>query len=431
MKHLILLFSLLVWLTTDGVAYAIYDLRADRESAGRVPVGILGVSGGSGLDEEVLEVRQVLMADLRRSTLFHARDLELHLNQSPEQVLGNIRLAEIGSAEAVEVLLWVNLERTGPSWVLSGHIYDGARGRLTRRKRVRGDESQLRQLVHRFVGELIFLYTGDYGNTRSRIAYVSDLSGTKEIYSMDYDGNAPMRATVDRNIALTPALSPDARKLLYSSQKSGGWYIYEYDLFSRARLVSLNLDGLNVAPDWHPKGDGYAVTASKDGNREIYHITKGRRMKRLTHHPGDDVSPSWSPDGKRLAFTSNRGGTPQIYQLRSGSGKPKRVTYRGSYNTEADWSPRDGLIAYTCRNDRFFHICVVEPNGKNRRQLTTGSWDDESPSFSPDGRHLAFSSARGGKRDIYIMDLDGSNVERLTFNGANNTSPDWAGPTTK
>ena len=428
MKHLILLFTLLTLLAVNGVAHAVYDLSASRESAGRVPVGILGISGNDSLEEELLDVRQTLMSDLRRSGLFHARDLELHLNQSPEQLLGPIQLAEIGGNEAVEVLLWLHLERTGPSMALTGHIYDGARGRVTKRTKRRGDASQIRELVHSFVGDLIYLFAGNYGNTRSRIAFVSDLSGNKEVYFMGYDGNAPIRATADHNIALTPAVSPDARKLLYSSQKSGGWKIYEYDVYSHERLVSLNLPGLNVAPEWHPKGDGYAVTSSKDGNREIYHITKGRSMRRLTQHPGDDVSPSWSPDSKRIAFTSNRGGTPQIYVMSAKGGKPKRITYRGRYNTEANWLPKGNLVAYTCRNGGYFHICVTDPKGKRPRNLTAGEWDDESPSFSPDGRLIAFSSSRGGKRDIYVMDVDGGNVERLTYNGANNTSPSWSGP---
>ncbi len=429
MKKLTILFALLCWVATGGVAHAIYDIGVTKVGAGRIPVGILGVSGDADLEDAVLEARDVMMADLRRSTLFHARDLELHLSDPPDKILGALRLREIGVSEVVEVMLWINLTREGPRWVLTGHIYDGARGRLTLAKRLAGKPEQLRLMVHRFVGELIHQYTGEYGITRSRIGYISDLSGRKEVYVMEYDGNVPTRITSDRNISLTPSLSPDAKRILYSSQKSGGWVVYERDLATGNRLVTFNAPGLNIAPSWHPKGDGYALTASKDGNREIYHVTRDRKVKRLTRHPGDDVSPAWSPDGKRITFTSNRAGSPQIYVMSARGGRAKRITFRGRYNTEPDWSPTGNLIAYTCRNDGFFHICVTDPKGKRPQQLTSGPWDDESPSFSPDGRHIAFSSSRGGKNDIYMMDIDGGNIEKLTYNGANNTSPTWSGPT--
>lgn len=429
MKRLIPLLALLVWLVTGREALAIYDLSATRESAGRIPVGILGVTGAAGADSQVLEVNQVFMADLRRSALFHARDLGMRMAEPPEEALGPLQLREIAGSEAVEVMLWVRLEREGARWVLTGHIYDGARGRLTLGKRFVGKEDQLRQMVHRFVGELIHQFTGEYGITRSRIAFVSDLSGSKEIYVMEHDGGAPTRVTADRGISLTPSLSPDAEKVLYASQKSGGWVIYERELASGKSVVSLSAAGLNVAPDWNPQGDGYAVTASLDGNREIYHVAKGRKLRRLTHSTADDVSPAWSPDGQQIAFTSDQAGSPQIYVMGAKGGQARRLTFRGRYNSEPDWSPRGGLIAYTCQDGGFFHVCVMDANGGNPRQLTAGSWDDETPTFSPDGRHIAFSSSRGGKRDIYMMDLDGGGAERLTFNGANNTNPSWAGPT--
>lgn len=412
-------------LGTAGPAAAVYDLSITRTTAARVPVGILGVVGEGVSDDDVSEARHVLMADLRRSGLFHARDLELHVAQPPDEVLGRLRLREIGVAETLEVLLWVRLTTRGGDTVLTGHIYDAGRGTRVDGRRYTGAPDQLRKMVHRFVGELIHRYTGEYGITHSRIAFVSDLTGRKEVYVMDYDGYAPTRVTADRGIALNPSLSPDGRHLLYTSQKSGNWRVYRVELKSGRRSATPDLGDPAISPAWHPDGDGYALAAQVDGNQEIFHVNASGRVRRLTADRADDVSPAWSPDGKRIAFTSGRGGSPQVYVMSARGGRAKRVSFGGRYNSEPAWSPAGDRIAYTCRRGGWFKICVVSPEGGRSVQITDGPWDDESPSFSPDGRHIAFASKRGGRSDIYMMDVDGGNVERLTYNGANNTAPSW------
>lgn len=413
-------------------AGTIHDLVISADTTVRIPLGLLGMVEEGGVEKQLAEAQHVLMADLRRSTIFQPRDLDAHLTQSPEETLGRFRIREIGLREFVDVMLWVKLSREAGRYVLEGHIYDSARGQLMGDGvyRYSGDERAIRAMVHRFAGEVIYQYTGEWGITRTRLTFVSDLTGTKEVFMMDHDGYAPVRVTADRNIALTPALNPDTRRILYASQKSGSWGIYELDAVTQKRTVAANFPGLNISPAWHPRGEGYALTASYEGNREIYYVNGSRRATRLTKHPSEDVSPTWSPDGKRIAFTSNRGGSPQIYVMRARGGRPRRLTFEGAYNSEPNWSPKNDLIAFSCRRDGWFHICITTPDGEGIRQLTGGPWDDESPVFSPDGRHIAFSSSRGGRKDIYIMPVFGGpdEVERLTFNGANNTSPDWAGP---
>lgn len=418
----------LLWAASAApVQAAPYELEITRYDASKVPVGILGVVGAPSLEDELTEVRQVLMADLRRSGVFHARDLELNVAQDPDQVLGPLRLRELSVRESVDVLLWVQVENVAGQATLLGKAYDGPRGKGIVTKKYSGKLEQLRSMVHRLVGELVFHYTGEYGITPTRIAFVSNLTGFKEVYVMDYDGYNPRRKNTDRTISVTPSLSPDGERLLYAAQKGENWVIYEMPVLGTTRTVSLNTPGLNIAPDWHPLGDGYAVTASPDGNREIYHMDSGRNLRRLTNHPAEDVEPVFSPDGRRIAFTSGRGGSPQVYVMGASGGRPRRITFGGPYNSEPDWSPKGGLIAYTCRDDGHFHICLISPDGGPPRQITNGPWDDEGPSFSPDGRKIAFSSNRGGQHDIYMMNTDGSEEERLTFNGADNTNPDWGG----
>jgi len=416
-------------LSAGAARAAVWDLGVSRTGAAKVPVGILGVVGAehqNGLDEPVAEVRRVLMADLRRSGVFRARDLELHVAQEPDKILSATRIRDIGVRETVDVLLWVQIGQERGRTVLTGHVYDGSRGNRVEGRRYVGGTDQLRRMVHRFVGELIHRYTGEYGITHSRIAFVSDITGRKEIHVMDHDGYGPRRITADRNISLMPSLSPEGSRVLYVSQKNGAWRLYEVDLASGRRSALPDIGGTVVSPSWHPKGDGYALAVNVDGNQEIFHVRKDGRAERLTRNPADDVSPVYSPDGKRIAFTSNRGGSPQIYAMDARGGRAKRISFGGSYNSEPSWSPTGLFIAFTCQQGRNFKVCLADADGGRAQPITTGPWDDESPVFSPDGRHIAFASNRGGRKDIYMMDTDGRNVERLTYNGANNMAPSWA-----
>jgi TolB protein len=105
----------------------------------------------------------------------------------------------------------------------------------------------------------------------------------------------------------------------------------------------------------------------------------------------------------------------------------RRLTFEGDYNAAPAWSPRGNWIAYVCRTPRKeYKLCLTSPDGQKRMQLTTGGGIDDSPSWSPDGRHLAFSSTADGKSHIYMIDADGKDLERLTFEGTHNSAPSWS-----
>ena len=103
----------------------------------------------------------------------------------------------------------------------------------------------------------------------------------------------------------------------------------------------------------------------------------------------------------------------------------RRITYDGTYNDGASWSPEGDLIAYTSRRDGQFQIAVTNVVTLESRVLTSGPGENQSPTFSPDGRKIAFTSSRGGGKQIYVMDLDGGNVRQLTTEG-NNDLADWS-----
>ncbi len=375
-------------------------IDANRGAIQKIPIAVYPFKQGLALNGQA--PTEVLKADLRRSLLFEVADLEKlgikgAVNSDPDP--GAIQKA--GDA-GLEVQVWGAILPQGRDAVMEGTLYDFARGEKVGGKRFIGSPEVIRYMAHRFADELVFHYTGEEGIARSRIAFVSERSGAKELFVMDYDGYNARRVTFDESLNLAPAWSPDKRRLAFVTYREGGDpKIQELDLTTGKRRTLVSFLGLNITPEWAPNGEELVFATTKDGNAEIYKVDKdGKRFERLTDHRGADLTPTWSPTGREIAFTSDRG-----------------------------WSPKGNWIAYVCRDDRrLLKICLISPDGQERQVLTSGNSNDESPSWSPDGRHVAFSSTRTGKRDIYMINADGAGLERLTANGAFNDDPAWSLP---
>ncbi len=422
-----LLAVLAVFVVSSGAIEVFID--ANRGAIQKIPIAVYTFKQGLALTGQA--PTEVLKADLRRSLLFEVADLEKlgikgEVNSDPDP--GAIQKA---GAAGLAVQVWGSILPRGRDAVMEGTLYDFTRGEIVGGKRFIGSPEVIRYMAHRFADELVFHYTGEEGIARSRIAFVSQRGSAKELFVMDYDGYNARQVTFDESLNLAPAWSPDKRRLVFVTYREGDDpKIQELDLTTGKRRTLVSFLGLNITPEWAPNGEEMVFATTKDGNAEIYKVDKdGKRFERLTNHRAADLAPTWSPTAREIAFTSDRGGTPQIYLMSADGTNVRRLTFEGSYNTAPVWSPKGKWIAYVCRDDRrFLKICLISPDGQERQLLTSGSSNDESPSWSPDGRHVAFSSTRSGKRDIYMINADGTGLERLTANGAFNDDPAWSLP---
>ncbi|MBF0469047.1 MAG: Tol-Pal system beta propeller repeat protein TolB [Desulfamplus sp.] len=289
-----------------------------------------------------------------------------------------------------------------------------------------GHKADIKSMVYRFCAEISLLLTGKLGVFGSRIAFVSTVSGNKEIFVCDFDGGNISRITNFNNITMSPAWSSDGNFLAFTSYAKGNPDLYIRDLRSNKNVV-FSKKGLNITPAWLPGQFALAATLSFSGDQDIYLLTGSGEVKRqLTKEMGIDVSPAFSPDGTKFAFVSKRSGTPQIYIGDSGSGSSSRLTFKGSYNTSPAWSPDGDKIAYVGVVKNSINIYVIGANGGEPTQLTSGQGDNEDPSWSPDGNLIAFSSTRQGASRIFVMTSTGSDQRLLfTFGGAQ-TDPAWS-----
>src|SRR5690606_21644866 len=159
-----------------------------------------------------------------------------------------------------------------------------------------------------------------------------------------------------------------------------------------------------------PDGARLAFMSTRDGNSEIYVMNRdGSNVRRLTNNPAIDVTPTWSPTGTQIAFTSDRSGSPQIYVVAPDGTGLRRISFE-TFAGRPTWSPAPyNEIAFAARTGPGFDIKILNLAEGETRQITFGEGTNESPAWSPNGRHLAFTSTRAGRTQVFTVDRDGRN----------------------
>ena len=291
-----------------------------------------------------------------------------------------------------------------------------------------------RLIAHRFANEIIFrLGGGIQGIAESKIFFISDRSGHKEVWEMDYDGANQRQVTHLGSISLSPRVSPDGSRVAFSSFAKGGVDILVWSLELNRLVTFPRFGGTNASPAWSPDGAKLAFSSSRSGDPEIYvaDADTGASLKRLTNYRGTDISPCFNPKtGAQIAFVSGRTGLPQIYLMDGDGANLQRMT-DGGYAVSPAWSPNGQFLLfawfrrYGAGEPGAQDIYIMDIASKQWVQLTSGTGRNDFPSWSPDGRHIVFQSNRSGSDQIWTMLADGSQVRQLTTQGRN-TMPNWS-----
>jgi len=306
-------------------------------------------------------------------------------------------------------------------------VAKGATATLTKTYPRKGD---LRQITHRWCNEIVKYYTGEPGFFGSKIAFAVKAKTGNAIYAMDFDGANAYGVSRNSSTNMFPAWSPSGAQIAYTSYMRNNPDLYVGPAGGgRPRQLSKHR-GMNTGASWSPDGSKIALTLSKDGSPDIYIISAadGSVIRRLTNDKAIDTSPAWSPDGSQIAFVSDRNGGPQIFVVPAGGGAARQVSRAGSYNTTPAWSPRPGkqIIAYTTRDGATYDIVTLDLASGQMTRITQNEGSNEEPSFSPNGRAIAFARAGQG---IYIANADGTGTPVKVWSGSA-TGVDW-GPAPK
>lgn len=248
------------------------------------------------------------------------------------------------------------------------------------------------------------------GYFASKLTFIGERTGKKEVYTSDLFFGDMKQITKDNSQAMTPRWSPDGGKVIYTSYfRSGFPDIFQIDLQNYQRNSFVSFKGTNSGARYSPNGQQVAMVLSGEGNAEIYvGNADGKQIRRLTRTDAVEASPCFSPDGRRVVFTSDAAGGPQLYTMSVNGGSMSRVpTNISRYCAEPDWNRVDAnKIAFTMRIGSGYQVAVYDFSIRASEQVSSAPYDALEPCWLADGRHLVYTARDQQTSRICILDTE-------------------------
>jgi len=402
-------------------AQAQLSIEITGAGANRIPIAIVPFPGEAVLPPGITPI---VRADLERSGLFRGLEIPPLIPQPTEA--STVDYAEWRARLADALVLGSVATRPDGRYEVRFRLFDVVKQTPLGGVAYTLAKDQVRATAHRISDFVYEKLTGVRGVFSTRIAYVVKRGNRYELQIADADGADEETALASFEPIISPAWSPDGKRLAYVSFENKKPVVYVHSLLDGKRHVVANFKGSNSAPAWSPDGSRLAVALSKDGGSQIYLINPdGSGLRRLTYDSSIDTEPFFSPDGKFIYFTSDRGGSPQIYRMPSSGGDAQRITFDGSYNVSPRVSPDGKSLAYISRNDEGkFQVALLDLTS-GQAQILTDSDRDESPSFAPNGRMILYATVINGRGVLSAVSIDGRVRQRLTVNAGDVREPAW------
>ena len=371
------------------------------------------------------EVEQTLRDDLEQALLFNVQGpTELSvLSLTGQRETDFEQYRSLGNE--VVLLATLSREEQGGRLVLEGRAYDLPSQQLVLGKRFRGTREQTRLIAHTLADALHFQFLGRPGLMLTSIAFHSQRDGFQELYLMDYDGHNQRKISAHRSTSGFPSWSPVGDTIGYMSYYSGAPGIYRVELATGRKIPVYQGGNLNLSPAFSPDGRRIVFAHSSHSNVDLYLCDlECTAPEQITQSAAIDTNPAWSPDGQWISFTSSRSGRPNLYVMKPDGSNVRRISFEGDYNDGASWRFDSGQIVYASRKDNRFRIAATNLIDLETRILAQGPDSYEEPSFSPDGQRIVFTVRRGSESQVFVMNADGTGWRQLTHEG-NNAGPSW------
>ncbi|HZF32129.1 MAG TPA: Tol-Pal system beta propeller repeat protein TolB [Gammaproteobacteria bacterium] len=412
-----------------GAAQAQMNIVVTQYNVRPIPVAIVPF-GWQGTGAPAYDVAGVVTADLGNSGRFapiKVADMVSKPTQPTQVNFQDWRVLD------VDALVIGQLSQTAPGrYAAVFQLFDVPSGEQRLGFRLEGGQQDLRAMSHQISDMVFEKLTGIKGVFSTQIAYVSeeqrpDKTKRYRLIVSDADGeNANVVADSPQPL-MSPAWSPDARRLAYVSFEGNQSAVYVQTLRSGMREKVSGRPGVNGSPSFSPDGRELTITRSDDkGNLDVFALdTSTQALRQLTTDSGIDTEASWSPDGRTIYFTSDRAGSAQIYKQGTASGaRPERVSFENTYNAHPRVSPDGKQIAVQYGQNNTFRIGVFDVANREFRGLTDGKLD-ESPSFAPNGAQIIYATKDGNRGVLASVSTDGRIKQRIASVSGDVREPVW------
>lgn len=418
-KYIAMLCMGIAMLIIVSPAFAILNLELTRGIAGAVPITVRSFSVQGDVPRE--DVAAIISNDLRNSGRFKVYSDDS--KKTDTAVVG--RVLQVGDNKYQVSFQLIDLLKNK-----ADSVAEQPSVLLTRSYTV--PMSELRSVAHH-ISDLVFQQiTGMRGVFSTQLAYIVlqhlPDGRTRHILEIaDQDGYNAKPLLVSYEPIMSPAWSPNGRKIAYVSFENRRTAIYIQDVATGARRLVSQIPGINGAPAWSPDGNKLALVLSKNvsPNIHILDLISGQ-MTQLTNDYYINTEPSFAPDGKSIVFTSNRSGNPQIYKMNLANRAVSRVTYEGKYNASASYTPDGNRLVVLNQDSGLFNIGTLDLDTGVFRILTNSGADSQSPTMAPNGAMVLFGTWYKGQNVLGMAATDGSIQLRLPARSGEVQDPAWS-----
>ena len=420
-------FGLLLFMAVQAEAQL--EIEITEYAGKQTPVAVVPFGWEGEGPTAPYDMTAVIAADLRRSGRF-APIAEGDMLQKPTSGL------EVDfddwSILAVEAVVIGKVTQTGANaYSVQFQLFDVFKGEQLVGYRMPASRGTMRRVAHRVADMIYEKLTGIPGVFGTKVAYVT-AEGREDdrLYTLvvaDADGANEITIMESTDPIMSPAWSPDSRRLAYVSFENSISTIYVQTLRSGNRIKVSSRAGINGAPAFSPDGRKLVLTLGGiDGNLDINILDlASRKVTRLTTNRSIDTEGTWAPNGRTIYFTSDRSGGPQIYRMDVNGGSPVRVTFEGSYNARPRLSPDGSRLALVHLDRGNYRIAVLDLDSRDLLVLSGGR-QDESPSFAPNSDSLIYATRQGRNGVLETVSADGLVRQRLASRQGDVREPVWS-----
>jgi len=370
---------------------------------------------------------------------------------SQQESLQNTSLANDWKKNGIRYVLKINLEQQN----LTAKILDCHKKIITvfDPMALTGNISEDRRRLHKLHDNIHQSISGDFGIASKKIVYSKRIrknpqhsnKWVSEVWECDYDGHNNRQVTNLNGYIISPSYIPAARgyqsnEIMYISYETGQPKIFSSSLRNSHTNRISYLRGNQLMPTISLQRDKIAFISDVTGNPDLFLQsfnpeigTIGKPKQIFAPIRGTQASPTFGPNGNRIAFVSNKDGSPKIYILDISNTSPERlkkikpilISRQNHQNTDPSWSSDGKKIAYSSLTNGTRQIWIYDLETSKEEQITKGPGHKENPAWAADSLHLIFNSATPFSSELYIINLNQKQALQISAGEGEKRFPAW------